>query len=60
MVRDFILTQLSHSPLTNDLRPALDQPGDGIDELPMRKHCDVLGGMVCESSQESLGSGYKF
>ncbi len=58
-VRDFILTPVGHCSPINALRRALYQPRHGIDELPMRKHCDALGRVLCEASQERLSPGYE-
>jgi hypothetical protein len=52
MVGDLELTPVSHGSPIYLLRPTLDQPGDGIDNLPMRKHSYILSRMLCKSIQE--------
>jgi hypothetical protein len=59
VVLDLILTPASHSSAINALRPVLDQPSNGIYELPMRKYCDVLSRMLCELPQERLNSKHE-
>jgi hypothetical protein len=59
VVRDLELTPVSHSSTIDLLRLALNQPGYGIDELPMRKHRDVLCRMIRKLIQERLSSRYK-
>ena len=59
MVRDLILTPISHSSPIYPLRPGLDQPCHRIDKLTVREHRNVLGRMFRNKIQERLSSGYE-
>jgi hypothetical protein len=48
VVGNFILTPVRHGSPINDQRLTVDQPSYGVDELPVRKYRDVLGGMLCK------------
>ena len=52
VVLDLVFAAVCHGLAIYDLRPTLDQPCDGIDNLPMRKHRYFLSRMLCKPIQK--------